>query len=212
MRRWVSNTLIVVAIVALLGLTLVLGSRRTSPDETGFAGTDSSAACARASAAARRWLRGRRREARPSTIDPGRGRGQVLGRSTPPAERSASSVGRPLASSRPGKFSPPEWAAMNHGGTPPATSAPIIEPAEVPTSRSALAGSQESSSAMVARPPSVDRSAVTSVLRRSTPITRWPWSVSRAAAARPIPEPAPVTTYTRGAAVFSAISDMSAPS
>ena len=26
-----------------------------------------------------------------------------------------------------------EWATMNHGGMPAATSAPIIEPAEVPT-------------------------------------------------------------------------------
>jgi hypothetical protein len=32
----------------------------------------------------------------------------------------------------PSKTSPREWATMNHGGTPEALRAPIIEPAEVP--------------------------------------------------------------------------------
>ena len=36
---------------------------------------------------------------------------------------------------------------MNHGGIPPATSAPIIDPAEVPTTKSALPGSQSVSRA-----------------------------------------------------------------
>ena len=42
---------------------------------------------------------------------------------------------------------------MNHGGTPDATSAPIIEPADVPTIRSALAGSQPVSVASASRAP-----------------------------------------------------------
>jgi hypothetical protein len=50
-----------------------------------------------------------------------------------PAERSASAAGRPSAPTSPSNTSPREWATMNHGGMPPATSAPIIEPAEVPT-------------------------------------------------------------------------------
>ena len=50
-----------------------------------------------------------------------------------PAARSASEAGRPAASCKPSKDSPAEWATMNHGGTPAASSAAIIEPAEVPT-------------------------------------------------------------------------------
>jgi hypothetical protein len=42
---------------------------------------------------------------------------------------------------------------MNHGGTPDASSAPIIEPAEVPTMRSALIGSQPVSVASASSPP-----------------------------------------------------------
>ena len=42
---------------------------------------------------------------------------------------------------------------MNQGGTPAASSAPIIAPAEVPTIRSALAGSQPVSWASASSPP-----------------------------------------------------------
>ncbi len=42
---------------------------------------------------------------------------------------------------------------MNQGGTPPATSAPIIEPAEVPTMNSALPGSHSVSFASALSPP-----------------------------------------------------------
>ena len=59
-----------------------------------------------------------------------------------PAERSASAAGRPSGPASPSNTSPREWATMNQGGTPAATSAPIIEPADVPTMYSALPGSQ----------------------------------------------------------------------
>ena len=49
--------------------------------------------------------------------------------------------------------SPAECATMNHGGTPAASSAPIIEPALVPTMRSAVAGSQPVSVASASSPP-----------------------------------------------------------
>ena len=42
---------------------------------------------------------------------------------------------------------------MNHGGTPDASSAPIIAPALVPTIRSAAAGSQPVSVARACSPP-----------------------------------------------------------
>ena len=41
---------------------------------------------------------------------------------------------------------------MNHGGMPAAVNAPMTEPAEVPTMRSALPGSQPVSSASASRP------------------------------------------------------------
>lgn len=74
-------------------------------------------------------------------------------RKTAPPERSASEARRPSGPSTPSKVSPAEWATMNQGGTPAATRAPIIDPAEVPTMRSALPGSQPVSSAIAARPP-----------------------------------------------------------
>src|SRR5262249_28105342 len=64
------------------------------------------------------------------------------GLNTAPPLRSASAAGRPSASTSPSKTSPAECATMNHGGTPEAHSDPIIAPAEVPTMRSAVAGSQ----------------------------------------------------------------------
>ena len=50
-----------------------------------------------------------------------------------PAERSSHARGSPLPSVKPSKSSPAEWATMNHGGVPHASSAPIIDPADVPT-------------------------------------------------------------------------------
>src|SRR4051812_38900982 len=70
-----------------------------------------------------------------------------------PASRSASEAGVPLAASTPSKDSPAEWATMNQGGTPAAVSAPIIAPAEVPTTKSALPGSQSVSSAIASSAP-----------------------------------------------------------
>src|SRR3954447_14574490 len=74
-------------------------------------------------------------------------------RDVAPALRSASAAGRPYASLSPSKFSPAEWATMNQGGTPQATSDPIIDPALVPTMLSALIGSQPVSRASAYRPP-----------------------------------------------------------
>ncbi len=74
-------------------------------------------------------------------------------RNTAPAARSASEAGRPSAPTSPEKLSPREWATMNQGGTPAATSVPTIDPAEVPTMKSALPGSQSVSRASAWRPP-----------------------------------------------------------
>ena len=54
-------------------------------------------------------------------------------RKTAPAARSASAAGRPSGPVSPSNDSPREWATMNQGGTPAASSDPIIAPAEVPT-------------------------------------------------------------------------------
>lgn len=43
MRKWVSNTLIVLAVVVLFALALYFGTRHTKDGEEGFVGTDSSA-------------------------------------------------------------------------------------------------------------------------------------------------------------------------
>ena len=61
--------------------------------------------------------------------------------------------GASSASVTPSKLSPREWATMNHGGTPDARRAPIIDPADVPTMQSALAGSQPVCSASASSPP-----------------------------------------------------------
>ena len=74
-------------------------------------------------------------------------------RNTAPAERSASAAGRPSGPVSPSKTSPREWATMNQGGTPEATSAPIIEPADVPTMWSALPGSHSVSRASASSAP-----------------------------------------------------------
>src|SRR5215213_1182192 len=70
-----------------------------------------------------------------------------------PAARSASAAGRPSGPARPSNTSPREWATMNQGGIPAATSAPIIDPADVPTMNSALPGSQSVSFASALSPP-----------------------------------------------------------
>ena len=81
-----------------------------------------------------RWLRGPRRLFATSFHEPGTiGSAPRRIPKTAPAERSARSAGRPSASLSPWKVSPAEWATMNHGGTPEASSEPIIAPAEVPT-------------------------------------------------------------------------------
>jgi hypothetical protein len=54
-------------------------------------------------------------------------------RNTPPPERSASLAARPSGPETPSNTSPAEWATMNHGGTPAASSEPMTEPADVPT-------------------------------------------------------------------------------
>ena len=68
-------------------------------------------------------------------------------RKTAPAARSASAAERPSGPATPVNDSPREWATMNQGGTPAALSAPIIDPALVPTMNSALPGSQSVSCA-----------------------------------------------------------------
>ena len=89
---------------------------------------------------------------------------------TAPAERSASAAGRPFESSRPSKVSPPECATMNQGGTPEAQREPIIEPAEVPTMWSALAGSQPVSRASASRPPVSQAPPITPPAPRTSPM------------------------------------------
>ena len=100
------------------------------------------------------WRFGRARLRAISCHEPGQtGGGQRLALNSAPAARLAWLCGRPSASARPSKVSPAEWATMNHGGTPDARSAPIIEPADVPTMTSALAGSQPVSVASACSPP-----------------------------------------------------------
>src|SRR5215210_2304011 len=83
---------------------------------------------------------------------PSRGRPRWILKEAP-AARSASAAGRPSGPVSPSKTSPREWATMNQGGMPAAVSAPIIEPADVPTMNSALPGSHSVSFASALRPP-----------------------------------------------------------
>ena len=69
----------------------------------------------------------------------------------------------------PSKVSPAEWATMNQGGTPPASSAASIEPAEVPTITSALAGSQPVSSATASSAPTSQAPPWTPPAPRTSP-------------------------------------------
>jgi hypothetical protein len=79
------------------------------------------------------YLVGFERLRRASRHDPGPIEGRWRTRNTAPAERSASDAGWPWASTTSSKLSPIEWATMNQGGIPLAHRAPIIEPADVPT-------------------------------------------------------------------------------
>src|SRR4051794_39255571 len=100
------------------------------------------------------WLIGADRARRPIRSEPGPSMGSPRWRrNTAPADRLASLARRPSGPARPSKVSPAEWATMNHGGTPAATSDPIIDPAEVPTMYSALPGSQRVALAMAYMPP-----------------------------------------------------------
>src|SRR3954454_23691796 len=105
-------------------------------------------------AAAGVYLSGLRSAATPSRNEPGPTDGTPrCSLKTAPPERDAVDAGFPSASVKPSNDSPPEWATMNQGGTPDATSAPITEPAEVPTMWSAAPGSHPVSSARPARRP-----------------------------------------------------------
>src|SRR2546421_1770796 len=101
-----------------------------------------------------RCRRGVRRLSTINRQDPGPiGGSPPAYRNVAPAARSAVLAGRPALSTTPSKLRPAECATMNQGGTPDASSAPIIDPAEVPTMRSALAGSQPVSVASASSPP-----------------------------------------------------------
>src|SRR5690242_13330785 len=107
-----------------------------------------------ASTAVGRWRLGALRLLAISFHEPGPIGGRPLGTlNVAPAARSAVAAGRPSAPVRPSKLSPFEWATMNQGGTPDASSAPIMLPALVPTTYSALAGSQPVSRAIASSPP-----------------------------------------------------------
>ena len=129
-------------------------------------------------AAASRWRRspgvkrcGRASVRSASAQEPGPiGGGQASSWKTAPPERSASAAGRPDASVIDSNVSPAECATMNHGGTPPASSAASIEPADVPTMISALAGSQPVSVASASRPPVSQAPPCTPPAPRTSPI------------------------------------------
>ena len=69
----------------------------------------------------------------------------------------------------PRSVSPPEWATMNHGGSPEASRPPIIAPAEVPTMRSALPGSQPVSDARASSAPVSHAPPMTPPAPRTSP-------------------------------------------
>src|SRR4051812_39628200 len=107
-----------------------------------------------ASRAVLRWRFGALRLFAISRHEPGPIGGRPLWRrNVAPAARSAVAAGRPSAPVSPSKESPFEWATMNHGGTPEASSAPIMLPADVPTTYSALAGSHPVCRAIASSPP-----------------------------------------------------------
>src|SRR4051812_11155192 len=107
-----------------------------------------------ASRAVVRWRLGALRLWPISFHEPGPIGGSPLWRrKVAPAALSAVAAGRPSAPVRPSKLSPFECATKNQGGTPEASSAPIMLPAEVPTTYSALAGSQPVCRAIASSPP-----------------------------------------------------------
>src|SRR4051794_2955949 len=101
--------------------------------------------------------------------DPGPNDGSAPKRKCAPASRSASACGRPSAPARPSNRSPAEWATMNHGGSPDASSAPIIDPAEVPTMFSALPGSQPDSAVSASSAPVSQAPPMTPPAPRTSP-------------------------------------------
>src|SRR5436190_23507183 len=85
-------------------------------------------------AAAGVYIIGFRIVATPSRHDPGPSEGNPrCSLKAAPPEREALDAASPFRSSSPSNDVPPEWATMNHGGTPDASSAATTEPAEVPT-------------------------------------------------------------------------------
>jgi hypothetical protein len=115
------------------------------------------------------WRCGLRSVRIASRHDPGPIIGSPPSRKLAPASRSASSCARPSAPARPSKRSPPEWATMNHGGSPEASRPPIIAPAEVPTMRSALPGSQPVSDARASSAPVSHAPPMTPPAPRTSP-------------------------------------------
>ena len=100
------------------------------------------------------WRNGLRSDVKAMRSDPGPITGNPRwSLKTAPAARSACAAGRPSGPFRPSNTSPREWATMNQGGIPDATSAPIIDPAEVPTMYSAPAGSHSVSRASASSAP-----------------------------------------------------------
>src|SRR3954471_18748746 len=97
------------------------------------------------------------------------GGGPLCSLKVAPAERSAVAAGRPSAPVSPSNDSPCECGTMNHGGTPEASRAPIIEPALVPTTYSALAGSQPVSRAIASSPPVSHAPPITPPAPRTSP-------------------------------------------
>src|SRR3954447_15469739 len=85
-------------------------------------------------AAAGVYMRGWRSAATPRRNEPGPSEGRPPGSlNTAPPDREAVDAGLPSAPFSPSNDSPAECATMNQAGTPDATSAPMTEPAEVPT-------------------------------------------------------------------------------
>src|SRR4051794_31904073 len=123
-----------------------------------------------ASRAVVRWRLGALRLWPISFHEPGPIGGSPLWRpKVAPAALSAVATGRPSAPVRPSKLSPFECATMNHGGTPDASSAPIMLPALVPTTYSALAGSQPVSRAIASSPPVSQAPPMTPPAPRTSP-------------------------------------------
>src|SRR3954453_20967937 len=97
------------------------------------------------------------------------GGGPLCSLKVAPAARSALEAGRPSAPPSPGDASAFRGAPMTQGGPPDASSAPIMLPALVPTTYSALAGSQPVSRAIASRPPVSEGPSINTPLPRPRP-------------------------------------------